>query len=180
MHAEIVSVGTEILMGEIVDTNSAWLASNLAEVGIELRWVTKVGDDSQRLFDVVDRGLRRSDVTLTTGGLGPTSDDLTRETIASALGERMVVQEELLEHLKRQFAGRDTPMPESNIKQATLIPSAETLANPLGTAPGWWVERNGHVIVAMPGPPRELQRMWTAGASGRPSAASQPWGPEVS
>ncbi len=161
MHAEIVSVGTEILMGEIVDTNSAWLASNLAAVGIELRWVTKVGDDPQRLFDIVDRGLRRSDITLTTGGLGPTSDDLTRETIASALGEEMAVQEDLLEHLKRQFAGRGMPMPESNLKQATLIPSAETIANPLGTAPGWWVEKNGHVIVAMPGPPVELQHMWT-------------------
>jgi nicotinamide-nucleotide amidase len=161
MLAEIVSIGTEILMGEIVDTNSAYLASELAELGIDVQWVSKVGDDPDRLFDVVDRAWRRSDVTLTTGGLGPTSDDLTRETIARAMGEEMAVQEDLLEHLKAQFAGRGAPMPSTNIKQATLIPSAKTISNPMGTAPGWLVEKNGHLIVAMPGPPRELQRMWT-------------------
>ena len=161
MLAEIVSIGTEILMGEIVDTNSTYLASELAGLGIDVQWVSKVGDDPDRLFDVVDRAWRRSDVTLTTGGLGPTSDDLTRETIARAMGEEMDVQEDLLEHLKAQFAGRGAPMPSTNIKQATLIPSAKAIPNPMGTAPGWLVEKNGHLIVAMPGPPRELQRMWT-------------------
>jgi nicotinamide-nucleotide amidase len=161
MLAEIVSIGTEILMGEIVDTNSAYLASELAGLGIDVQWVSKVGDDPDRLFDVVERAWRRSDVTLTTGGLGPTSDDLTRETIARTMGEEMEVQEELLEHLKAYFAGRGTPMPSTNIKQATLIPSARTISNPMGTAPGWLVEKNGHLIVAMPGPPRELRRMWT-------------------
>ncbi len=161
MHAEIVSIGTEILMGEIVDTNSAYLASELAKLGIELRWVSKVGDDPDRLFEVVDRGWRRSDVTLTTGGLGPTSDDLTRETIARVLGEEMTVQEDLLEHLKGMFSSRGMEMPETNVKQATLIASAEAVSNPMGTAPGWWIEKDGHIIVAMPGPPRELERMWT-------------------
>ena len=161
MHAEIVSIGTEILMGEIVDTNSAHLASELAKLGIDLRWVSKVGDDPDRLFEVVHRAWGRSDVTLTTGGLGPTSDDLTRETVSRVLGEEMTVNEDLLEHLKGLFAGRSTPMPATNIKQATLTPSAEAISNPLGTAPGWWVEKGGRVIVAMPGPPRELERMWT-------------------
>ena len=161
MHAEIVSIGTEILMGEIVDTNSAYLASELARLGIELRWVSKVGDDPGRLFEVIDRASNRCDVTITTGGLGPTSDDLTRETIARVMGEEMTVQEDLLEHLKGLFAGRGAPMPETNIKQATLIPSAAVVPNPMGTAPGWWVERGSHAIVAMPGPPRELERMWT-------------------
>ena len=160
MHAEILSIGTELLMGELVDTNSAYLASELAKLGIEVRWVTKVGDDPDRLFEAIDRAVERSDVTLTSGGLGPTSDDLTRETIARVCGEEMVVQEDLLEHLKSLFAGRGTPMPETNVKQATLIPSAAAIDNPMGTAPGWWVERNGSVIVAMPGPPREIQRMW--------------------
>ena len=161
MHAEIVSIGTEILMGEIVDTNSARLAVGLARLGIEVRWMSKVGDDPERLFDVIARAWRRSEVTLTTGGLGPTSDDLTRETIARVVGEEMTVQEGLLEHLKSLFAGRGTPMPATNIKQATLIPSAETVPNPIGTAPGWWVRKDGHIIVAMPGPPRELERMWS-------------------
>ena len=161
MNAEIVSIGTELLMGETVDTNSSYLGAELAKLGVELRWATKVGDDPDRLFEVIDRAFRRSDVTLTTGGLGPTSDDLTREATARVMGEEMEVQEDLLEHLKGLFAGRGTPMPETNVKQATLIPSAEAVLNPLGTAPGWWVERDGRILVAMPGPPRELARMWT-------------------
>ncbi|MFQ5893346.1 MAG: CinA family nicotinamide mononucleotide deamidase-related protein, partial [Nitrospinota bacterium] len=161
MHAEVISIGTEILMGEIVDTNSAYLASELARLGIELRWVSKVGDDPERLFDVINRAWHRSDATLTTGGLGPTSDDLTRETVARVLGEEMAIQQDLLEHLKGLFAGRGAPMPETNVKQATLIPSAEAIPNPMGTAPGWWVERDGNILVAMPGPPRELNRMWS-------------------
>ena len=161
MHAEIVSIGTEILMGEIVDTNSAYMAAELAKLGVELRWVSKVGDDPERLFDVIDRAWRRSDVTITSGGLGPTSDDLTRETIAKVMGEEMEVQDDLLEQLKSMFAGRGSSMPSTNIKQATLIPSAETIPNPMGTAPGWWVEKEGHIIISTPGPPRELERMWT-------------------
>ena len=161
MHTEIVSIGTELLMGETVDTNSSYLGAELAKLGIELRWATKVGDDQDLLFEVLDRAWRRSDVTLTTGGLGPTSDDLTRETTARVLGQKMVVHDDLLEHLKGLFAGRGTPMPDTNIKQATLIRSAEAIPNPLGTAPGWWVERGGSILVAMPGPPRELSRMWT-------------------
>ena len=160
MHAEILSIGTELLMGELVDTNSSFLASELAKLGIEVRWVTKVGDDPDRLSEAIERALKRSDVTLTSGGLGPTSDDLTRETIARVCSEDMTVQDDLLEHLKGLFANRGFPMPETNVKQATLIPSAEAISNPMGTAPGWWVEREGSVIVAMPGPPREIQRMW--------------------
>ena len=161
MRAEVISIGTEILMGELVDTNSLYLASELAKLGIDLRWVSKVGDDFQRLRAVIDQAWRRSDVTLTTGGLGPTSDDLTREAVAAVLGEEMQVQDDLLEHLKSLFAGRGYPMPSTNVKQATLVPSAAAIDNPLGTAPGWWVERGGGIIVAMPGPPRELERMWT-------------------
>ena len=160
MHAEILSIGTELLMGELVDTNSSFLASELAKLGIEVRWVTKVGDDPERLSEALERAFKRSDVTLTSGGLGPTSDDLTRETIARVCGEEMTVQDDLLEHLKGLFANRGFPMPETNVKQATLIPSARAIDNPMGTAPGWWVEREGRVIVAMPGPPREIQRMW--------------------
>ena len=161
MRAEVISIGTEILMGELVDTNSSYLASELAKLGIDLRWVSKVGDDFQRLRAVIDQAWHRSDVTLTTGGLGPTSDDLTREAVAAVLGEEMQVQDDLLEHLKSLFAGRGYPMPSTNVKQATLVPSAAAIDNPLGTAPGWWVERCGSIIVAMPGPPRELERMWT-------------------
>ena len=160
MHAEILSIGTEILMGETVDTNSSYVATQLPGLGIELRWITQVGDDPALLREALDRAWRRSDVTLTSGGLGPTTDDVTRETIAEVLGEEMSLQDDLLEHLQSLFAGRGFPMPDSNKKQATLIPSAEAVPNPLGTAPGWWAERGGRVIVAMPGPPRELKQMW--------------------
>ncbi len=160
MNAEIISVGTELLMGEIVDTNSAYLADELAKIGVELRWATKVGDHPARLEEAIERALSRSDITITTGGLGPTSDDLTRESIAAVMGEEMEVQDDLLAHLRSQFEGRGITMPATNIKQATLIPSAEVIPNPMGTAPGWWVERDGHVIAAMPGPPREISDMW--------------------
>ena len=123
--------------------------------------MSKVGDDPERLIDTIGRAYDRSDVTLTTGGLGPTSDDLTPETIAKVLDEEMAVQDDLLEHLESQFVGRGAPMPRSNIKQATLVPSADAVLNPLGTAPGWWAEKNGRIIVALPGPPRELERMWS-------------------
>ena len=160
MNAEIISIGTELLMGETVDTNSSYLADELAKIGVELVWATKVGDHPGRLEEAIRRAWERSDLTLTTGGLGPTSDDLTRESIAAVMGERMEVQDDLLAHLRAQFEGRGIRMPETNVKQATLIPSAEVIPNPLGTAPGWWIERGGRVIAAMPGPPREISRMW--------------------
>ena len=160
MNAEIISVGTELLMGEIVDTNSAYLADELAKIGVELRWVTKVGDHPGRIEEAIDRALGRSDITITTGGLGPTSDDLTRESIAAVMGEEMDVRDDLLAHLTSQFESRGIRMPATNIKQATLIPSAEVIPNPMGTAPGWWVEKGGHIIAAMPGPPREISDMW--------------------
>ena len=160
MQAEIISIGTEILMGEIVDTNSVYLASELPRLGVELHSITKVGDDLERLAEVMDRAWRRSDVILTSGGLGPTTDDLTREAIGKLMGEEMKVQDDLLEHLRSLFSDRGIEMPDTNIKQATLIPSAQSIPNPLGTAPGWWVEKDGRVIAAMPGPPREMMPMW--------------------
>ena len=147
-------------MGETIDTNSAYLADELVMIGVELRWVTKVGDHPARLEEAVRRAWERSDLTLTTGGLGPTSDDLTRESIAAVMGEEMKVQKDLLAHLTAQFEGRGVPMPSTNIKQATLIPSARVIPNAMGTAPGWWIEKDEHIIVALPGPPREISHMW--------------------
>ncbi|MCK4723135.1 MAG: CinA family nicotinamide mononucleotide deamidase-related protein, partial [Dehalococcoidia bacterium] len=109
----------------------------------------------------------RSDLVLTTGGLGPTEDDLTREAIAALMGEEPRVDPELEQGLREFFSRRGYQMPESNIKQATIIPSAQVIPNPRGTAPGWWVERDGKVIIAMPGPPSEMQRMWEKEVSQR-------------
>ena len=160
MNAEIISIGTEILMGEIVDTNAAYLASHLPGLGIELRYVSQVDDNVDRLAEVLDRAWRRSDVILTTGGLGPTADDMTRETIAKVMGEEIAVDETILENLRAFFKSRGSDMPSHNIKQANLIPSAQAISNPMGTAPGWWTEKDGHSIISMPGVPSELERMW--------------------
>jgi nicotinamide-nucleotide amidase len=160
MKAEIVAVGTELLLGEILDTNSQYLAQQLTPLGIDLFYVTHVGDNLSRVTETVLRGLERSDLLVMTGGLGPTDDDLTREAVAAALGEQMAVVPELEQHLREWFGRRNRPMPERNIKQATLIPSAEAVPNPIGTAPGWWVEKNGKYVACMPGVPHEMRKMW--------------------
>ena len=162
MKAEIISVGTEILLGEILDTNSRYLAARLPPLGIDLYYISKVGDNLNRLAGTIGRAHERSDLVLITGGLGPTEDDLTREAIALALDEEMFVDADTEQRLRAFFAARGFPFPERNVKQAMLIPSAQAIPNPRGTAPGWWVEKDGRIIVAMPGPPAELERMWEA------------------
>ncbi len=160
MKAEIISVGTEILLGEILDTNSQYLAARLPSLGIDLHYISKVGDNLSRLAQTIGRAQERSDLVLITGGLGPTEDDVTRQAIALSLGEEMYLDKETEQRLRAFFADRGFTFPERNIKQAMLIPSAQAIANPRGTAPGWWAEKDGRIIAAMPGPPAELQRMW--------------------
>ena len=165
MIAELLSVGTELLLGEIIDTNSAFLAQDLARRGVDILWSQRVGDNLGRVSQALERALDRSDAVIVCGGLGPTDDDLTREAIATVVGETPMVDPALEEVLKARFAryGQKT-FPARNIKQAWLIPSAEALPNPQGTAPGWFVrtERGGKPrwIIALPGPPRELKPMW--------------------
>ncbi|MDQ3700289.1 MAG: CinA family nicotinamide mononucleotide deamidase-related protein [Chloroflexota bacterium] len=160
MRAEIVSVGTELLLGHITDTNASWLAQQLTQLGVDCYYISQLGDNLGRLTDHLRRAWERSELIVMTGGVGPTEDDLTRETISAVLQEPMVVQPDLEVELRAFFARRGVSMPESNVKQATLIASARVLRNPVGTAPGWWVERDGRVIVAMPGVPGEMFRMW--------------------
>lgn len=160
MRGEIVSVGTELLLGHITDTNAAWLAQELSKLGIDCYYVSQVGDNLGRLTDHLRRAWSRSDLIVISGGIGPTEDDLTREAIAALLGEEMVVEPALEADLRKFFERRGIAMPERNVKQATLIPSARSLANPVGTAPGWFVQRDGKVIVTMPGVPGEMFRMW--------------------
>jgi nicotinamide-nucleotide amidase len=160
MRAEIVSCGTELLLGHITDTNATYLAQSLAALGIDLYFVSQVGDNQGRIVETLQRAWERSDLIVMTGGLGPTEDDLARESISALLGETMQVDPRLEAELRAMFAARNSQMPERNVKQATLIPSAQALPNPRGTAPGWWVQKDGHIIVAMPGVPREMYRMW--------------------
>ena len=161
MKSEIISIGTEILLGQITDTNSSYLASQLPLLGIDLYWVSQVGDNKGRMVEVIGRAWGRSDLIITTGGLGPTEDDVTREAIAEVVGEDIKVDPTLLKELEdffRRMGYRE--MPPRNIKQAHLIPSAQPIPNPRGTAPGWWVEKDGKIVLAMPGPPGEMERMW--------------------
>ena len=160
MKAEIMGIGTELLMGELNDTNAGWIATRLPPLGITLQWVTLVGDDLAQLTDALQKGMERSDIIFTTGGLGPTQDDLTREAVAAAFGETPTVQEQQVDELRQYFRNRGQDMPSHNIKQAWLIPSAEFVPNRNGTAPGWWAERDGKTIVIMPGPPVEMQSMF--------------------
>ena len=160
MNAEIISIGTELLMGELTDTNASWIAGRLPPLGIQLQWVSIIGDDLPKLAEAFRRGMERSDIIFTTGGLGPTQDDLTREAVAAALDETPTVQEEELENLRQWFRNRGQDMPGHNVKQAHLIPSAEFITNRNGTAPGWWSEKDGKHIVIMPGPPGENRAMW--------------------
>ncbi|MFB9993459.1 CinA family nicotinamide mononucleotide deamidase-related protein [Deinococcus oregonensis] len=165
--AEIISVGTELLLGEIVDSNAAFLARELAERGVTLHRKTVLGDNLGRVTDAITLALSRADLVILGGGLGPTDDDLTREAIAAALGETPTEDPEQMAHLRGLYESRGRAMPEVNRKQAWLIPSAEALANPVGTAPGWFVRSQGKLIVALPGPPFEMHRMWREQVSPR-------------
>jgi nicotinamide-nucleotide amidase len=167
MNAYILSIGAELLHGHITDTNATYLSQELDARGIELLHVVQVGDDRNRIRESIERALSEADIVICTGGIGPTEDDLTREGIADALGETPEVDPDLRAEVEAFFQKRGLVMPERNAKQAWLIPSAEALPNPVGTAPGWFVETDGKVIVSLPGVPREMKRMWAEQAAPR-------------
>ena len=160
LRGEIISIGTEILLGALTDTNAGYLAALLPAIGVGNYRITSVGDNQDRLARVFEEALERSQVVVATGGLGPTEDDVTREAIAQCLGEELSPDPTLEQELRAFFDRRRIAMAERNLKQTMLIPSARPLPNPRGTAPGWWVERDGRIIIAMPGVPREMFRMW--------------------
>ncbi len=160
MKAEIISIGTEILLGDILDTNTNYIAQRLPGLGIDLYTTHQIGDNLERLTELLRVAWSRSDVILCTGGLGPTEDDVTRDGIAAMLGETPEVDQRLEEELRQWFGRRGAHMPERNLKQAWLTPSTKDIPNPRGTAPGWWSEKDGRIIIAMPGPPAEMSRMW--------------------
>ncbi len=162
LTAEILSIGTELTVGETRDTNAGDLARDLTERGVEVQRLTGLPDDMPAVRDAFAAALSRADLAISTGGLGPTPDDLTREAIAALAGEAPAVDPELERWLTGLFERRSLPFPQANRKQAWLIPSATSIPNENGTAPGWWVDRpDGRVVVALPGPPREMRPMWT-------------------
>jgi len=160
MQAEIIPVGTEILLGNIIDTDSSFLANQLPLLGIDLYFISTVGDNQERLVDTLKRACKRADLIITTGGLGPTQDDITRESIGELVSEELTVDDKLWQELQDLFKRYLREIPQSNMKQATIIPSAQIITNSMGTAPGWWVEKDNHIIIALPGPPDEMKLMW--------------------
>ena len=160
--AEIIAVGTELLTPFRSDTNSLFLTARLNEIGIVVRRKSIVGDDATDLGAAVREALNRVDLLVVCGGLGPTDDDLTRETVADVLGRALVEDPAIVDHLTARFAARGWTMPENNRRQASIPEGASVLENPRGTAPGLWLEDADRVVVLLPGPPRELEPMFAA------------------
>lgn len=161
MRAEIMAVGTELLLGDILNTNAQFLAQELASLGIDVYYQTVVGDNPQRLKDTIFHAFSRADLIITTGGLGPTEDDLTKETAAEYFGEKLVLDERALGRIKKFFDRTGRTMTENNVKQA-MVPEHNgiVLYNDNGTAPGIIIEKNGKIIVMLPGPPKETVPMF--------------------
>ena len=158
-HAELLSIGSELLAGETVDTNAAFLGAALARLGIPLRSTRALPDDQAVISSALAEARGRVPLVVATGGLGPTHDDLTREGLADALGETLEPDPRLEAQLRERFAAFGK-MPEANLRQVLRVPSAAALANSIGSAPGWWVDRDDVVVVLMPGVPSEMRRMW--------------------
>lgn len=159
--AELLSIGTELTVGETRDTNAGDLARDLTSRGVVVGRISAMPDDLEAVTEAFAEALERAELVLSTGGLGPTPDDLTREAIAALAGETPTVDPALEVWLRDLFERRSLPFPETNTKQAWLIPSATAIPNENGTAPGWYVERpDGRIVVALPGPPREMRPMW--------------------
>ena len=161
MHAEIVMIGTELLLGEIVDTNANRLALALRDIGLDLYYKTTVGDNLDRITEVLDLALDRSDVIITSGGIGPTVDDVTRQAVADATGRKLVYSTELEAEIAARFSRFGRPMADNNKRQAYIPEGATPLTNPVGTAPCYLSEDvNGRgCIISLPGVPRELDHM---------------------
>jgi nicotinamide-nucleotide amidase len=157
MQAEIIAIGSELLLGQLVDTNSSYIAKRLAENGIELILTTAVGDDLQRMREVIREATNRSQIVITTGGIGPTEDDLTRQAVAEVFERPLAFQPHLMEQIEALFKKRGFRMAESNQKQAYIPEGSIPIENPKGTAPGFIVEYAKGSIISIPGVPLEME-----------------------
>ena len=160
LSAEIIAIGSELLAPNRTDTNSLWLTERLNRLGIDVKLKTIVGDDDARLEELIKDAVKRSRVVITTGGLGPTEDDITRKVVARALGRRLTLDETVLDEIRARFQSFGVTMPERNSRQAMVIDGSEVLPNPNGTAPGLYLEHAGCAFALLPGPPRENQPMF--------------------
>jgi nicotinamide-nucleotide amidase len=157
---EILTIGSELLLGQITDTNTTYLARELARIGVTTRFRTSVGDRLEEIVQVIRSAVERCDLVVTTGGLGPTLDDLTRQAVASAAGAELELKPELMEQIESYFARIGYRMPENNQRQAYVPAGSEVIPNPVGTAPCFVAQASGKPIVCLPGVPRELSFLW--------------------
>ncbi len=160
MKAEIIAVGSELLTPDRIDTNSLFLTEELNKLGIEIVRKTVVGDDRALLLEAFRDAVNRVPLTIASGGLGPTEDDLTREAVAELLGRKLARNDVIVRAIEARFRSFGRPMPDSNVRQAMVPEGGEPLDNPRGTAPGLWIEDRDRMIVLLPGPPRELRPMF--------------------
>lgn len=159
MRAETICIGTELLLGHVINSNASFIAGKLAELGIDHYFQTTVGDNPARLTDMITNGLNRSDIVITTGGLGPTVDDITTEIIARAVSKKLVLEKDVLRDISDFFRKMNKKIPKDTLRQALIPEGAKWLKNPYGTAPGLIVECGNKAIIALPGPPREMRPM---------------------
>lgn len=159
MFAEIITIGDEILIGQVIDTNSAWMGQQLNEIGVEVIQITSVRDRKQHIIDAIQEAKTRAQIILLTGGLGPTSDDITMETLGEYLNSPLVLDSEALDNIRSILTKRNIPVGPNNEKQAWLPEGSETIHNSKGTAPGMWFNDGQHILVSMPGVPYEMKAM---------------------
>ncbi|MCL4253133.1 MAG: competence/damage-inducible protein A, partial [Anaerolineae bacterium] len=157
INAEVISIGTEILLGELTDTNSVYIAKILRDLGINLYFMTSVGDNTNRIASAIEIALSRADVVITCGGLGPTVDDMTRQGVAQATGRKLVFHQPLLDQIAARFATFNVHMTDNNRLQAYVPDGAVIIENPVGTAPSFAVEVGDKVVISLPGVPREMK-----------------------
>ena len=160
MKTAILSVGTELLFGQITNTNTVFLSQQLNLLGFDVYYHYTVGDNSRRLGEIIKDIFNECDMIVTTGGLGPTEDDLTKETFAEVMGEKLVVHEESMNHLLEIAERRGRKLTENNYKQAYMPEHATVFYNDAGSAPGFAIEKNDKIAICMPGPPGEMMNMW--------------------
>ncbi len=161
MKAEIITIGDEILIGQITDTNSKWMAERLNEIGIEVHQITSVHDEKSHIVQALNEAVKESDLILLTGGLGPTKDDITKTTLSEYFDDELVLYPEIVEHIKHLFAKIKYKFTDMDIAQAMLPAKARVLKNFFGTASGMWFEKEGKIIVSMPGVPNEMKGLMT-------------------
>ncbi len=163
MKAEIIAIGTEILLGQIINTNPSYLSQKLAELGVDVYYQSTVGDNPERLIEAIRQGMTRSDIIITTGGLGPTVDDITLESIARFLARSLILDKKVLARIRSHFGKGCSKMPAESVRQAHIPEGAIILKNDVGTAPGLIIEEDKKALIALPGPPRELSPMFERG-----------------